>query len=182
MNVKGLSGAETKSNPLHKKNPDVGSKTVLYGPVIYVEQDDAVTFKDNEEVQCHAISTLRNLAASSEKNKGEIVKAGAVDSIQDLVLDAPINVQSEMTACVAVLALSGTNCNTSGYFRAHSNVYNFLDELKSQLLDMGICKVLIPLTKSPSIEVQGNSAAALGNLSSKGMCYTIISVYTFTYT
>lgn len=33
---------------------------------------------------------------------------------------------------------------------------------------MGICKALIPLTKSPSIEVQGNSAAALGNLSSKG--------------
>jgi hypothetical protein len=28
--------------------------------------------------------------------------------------------------------------------------------------------VLIPLTASESIEVQGNSAAALGNLSSKG--------------
>ncbi|KAI5124608.1 hypothetical protein M0805_004218 [Coniferiporia weirii] len=104
-------------------------------------------FKDNEEVQCHAISTLRNLAASSEKNKGQIVKAGAVQQIKELVLEAPLNVQSEMTACVAVLALS--------------------DDLKSQLLDMGICKVLIPLTKSSSIEVQGNSAAALGNLSSK---------------
>lgn len=33
---------------------------------------------------------------------------------------------------------------------------------------MGICEVLIPLTNSPSVEVQGNSAAALGNLSSKG--------------
>ena len=33
---------------------------------------------------------------------------------------------------------------------------------------MGICEVLIPLTNSPSTEVQGNSAAALGNLSSKG--------------
>lgn len=43
-----------------------------------------------------------------------------------------------------------------------------IDDLKSQLLDMGICKVLIPLTRSSSIEVQGNSAAALGNLSSKG--------------
>ena len=32
---------------------------------------------------------------------------------------------------------------------------------------MGICDVLIPLTASPSVEVQGNSAAALGNLSSK---------------
>lgn len=42
------------------------------------------------------------------------------------------------------------------------------DELKGQLLEMGICEVLIPLTNSPSTEVQGNSAAALGNLSSKG--------------
>ena len=45
----------------------------------------------------------------------------------------------------------------------------FVDELKPQLLEMGICEVLIPLTNSPSVEVQGNSAAALGNLSSKGM-------------
>ena len=64
-------------------------------------------FKDNEEVQCHAISTLRNLAASSEKNKLAIVKAGAVQSIKELVLEVPMNVQSEMTACIAVLALSG---------------------------------------------------------------------------
>ncbi|KAG9105879.1 Vacuolar protein 8, partial [Ceratobasidium sp. 392] len=35
------------------------------------------------------------------------------------------------------------------------------------LLELGICEVLIPLTNSPSVEVQGNSAAALGNLSSK---------------
>lgn len=45
----------------------------------------------------------------------------------------------------------------------------FPDELKQQLLEMGICEVLIPLTNSPSSEVQGNSAAALGNLSSKGV-------------
>lgn len=67
-----------------------------------------LSFKDNEEVQCHAISTLRNLAASSEKNKTAIVKAGAIESIKELVLQVPMNVQSEMTACVAVLALSGT--------------------------------------------------------------------------
>lgn len=46
----------------------------------------------------------------------------------------------------------------------------FSDDLKSQLLEMGICDVLIPLTDSPSLEVQGNSAAALGNLSMKGKC------------
>jgi vacuolar protein 8 len=66
-----------------------------------------LSFEENEEVQCHAISTLRNLAASSEKNKGQIIKAGAVAKIKELVLNVPLNVQSEMTACVAVLALSG---------------------------------------------------------------------------
>ena len=50
-----------------------------------------------------------------------------------------------------------------------SGITGFTDELKGQLLEMGICEVLIPLTNSPSSEVQGNSAAALGNLSSKGM-------------
>jgi vacuolar protein 8 len=40
---------------------------------------------------------------------------------------------------------------------------------------MGICEVLIPLTNSPSSEVQGNSAAALGNLSSKGAWFDMNS-------
>jgi vacuolar protein 8 len=108
---------------------------------------DLLAFDGNEEIQCHAISTLRNLAASSERNKRAIVEAGAVARIRDLVLVLPVSVQSEMTAAVAVLALS--------------------DELKPQLLKMGICTVLIPLTNSESFEVQGNSAAAIGNLSSK---------------
>jgi len=63
-----------------------------------------------------------------------------------------LSVQSEMTACVAVLALS--------------------DELKPRLLKLDICQVLLPLTNSLSVEVQGNSAAALGNLSSKVQDYT----------
>ena len=48
---------------------------------------------------------------------------------------------------------------------------------------MGICEVLIPLTDSPSSEVQGNSAAALGNLSSKGApsrcssCVVVTDIY-----
>ena len=51
-----------------------------------------------------------------------------------------------------------------------------VDELKGQLLEMGICEVLIPLTNSPSSEVQGNSAAALGNLSSKGSFRSLCSL------
>jgi vacuolar protein 8 len=112
---------------------------------------------DNEEIQCHAISTLRNLAASSDRNKELVLEAGAVQKCKELVLKVPLSVQSEMTAAIAVLALS--------------------DELKSKLLSLGVFDVLIPLTNSDSIEVQGNSAAALGNLSSKGTFFasTIIT-------
>lgn len=110
---------------------------------------DLLGSTDNEEIQCHAISTLRNLAASSDRNKALVLEAGAVQKCKQLVLDVPVAVQSEMTAAIAVLALS--------------------DELKTHLLDLGVFDVLIPLTQSTSIEVQGNSAAALGNLSSKGI-------------
>ncbi|KAL0950676.1 hypothetical protein HGRIS_007460 [Hohenbuehelia grisea] len=136
------SAACVRNVSIHPQNESPIIESGFLQPLI-----NLLSFKENEEVQCHAISTLRNLAASSEKNKTAIVKAGAVQSIKELVLNVPMNVQSEMTACVAVLALS--------------------DDLKGQLLEMGICEVLIPLTNSPSSEVQGNSAAALGNLSSK---------------
>ncbi|EGY18930.1 hypothetical protein VD0002_g681 [Verticillium dahliae] len=114
---------------------------------------DLLGSTDNEEIQCHAISTLRNLAASSDRNKALVLEAGAVQKCKQLVLDVPVTVQSEMTAAIAVLALS--------------------DELKSHLLNLGVFAVLIPLTSSPSIEVQGNSAAALGNLSSKVGDYSV---------
>ena len=109
---------------------------------------DLLGSTDNEEIQCHAISTLRNLAASSDRNKQLVLDAGAVQKCKELVLNVPLSVQSEMTAAIAVLALS--------------------DDLKPHLLNLGVFDVLIPLTESESIEVQGNSAAALGNLSSKG--------------
>jgi vacuolar protein 8 len=105
-------------------------------------------YPDNEEIQCHAISTLRNLAASSDKNKELVLQAGAVTKCVELVLNVSQQVQSEMTAAIAVLALS--------------------DDLKPRLLDLGVLDCLIPLTESENVEVQGNSAAALGNLSSKG--------------
>ncbi len=96
------SAACVRNVSIHPSNESPIIEAGFLEPLIHL-----LGFKDNEEVQCHAISTLRNLAASSEKNKGQIVKAGAVQQIKDLVLEAPLNVQSEMTACVAVLALSG---------------------------------------------------------------------------
>lgn len=116
---------------------------------------DLLGSTENDEIQCHAISTLRNLAASSDKNKQLVLEAGAVQKCKQLVLNVRLPVQSEMTAAIAVLALS--------------------EELKPHLLNLGVFDVLIPLTESDSIEVQGNSAAALGNLSSKGKIQTTSS-------
>ncbi|RSM05624.1 Vacuolar protein 8 [Fusarium oligoseptatum] len=115
---------------IHPMNESPIIETNFLKPLV-----DLLGSTDNEEIQCHAISTLRNLAASSDRNKALVLDAGA------------------MTAAIAVLALS--------------------DDLKSHLLNLGVCAVLIPLTHSPSIEVQGNSAAALGNLSSKVGDYSI---------
>lgn len=112
---------------------------------------ELLAYDDNEEIQCHAISTLRNLAASSERNKRAIVEAGAVERIKTLINKVPASVQTEMTAAIAVLALS--------------------DDLKQRLLSMGILEVLVELTSSSNMEVEGNSAAAIGNLSSKGKYY-----------
>lgn len=114
---------------------------------------ELLSYDDNEEIQCHAISTLRNLAASSERNRKAIVEAGAVERIRTLIHRVPASVQTEMTAAIAVLALS--------------------DELKPQLLSMSILQVLVPLTASTKMEVQRNSAAAIGNLSSKGMAFSL---------
>jgi vacuolar protein 8 len=109
---------------------------------------ELLSYSDSEEIQCHAISTLRNLAASSERNKRAIVEAGAVERIKHLINQVPISVKTEMTAAIAVLALS--------------------DDLKPRLLYMGVLEVLVPMTMFDNSEVQGNSAAAIGNLSSKG--------------
>ncbi|CAO3646431.1 unnamed protein product [Mucor fragilis] len=113
---------------------------------------ELLSYDDNEEIQCHAISTLRNLAASSERNKRAIVEAGAVERIKHLIKQVPVSVKTEMTAAIAVLALS--------------------EELKLRLLYMGVLEILVPMTQYNHLEVQGNAAAAIGNLSSKVKDYT----------
>lgn len=115
---------------------------------------DLVDYTDNPEIQCHTVSSLRNLAASSDRNRKALVEAGAIDKCMKIVLTSPESVQSEISACFAILALA--------------------DNLKSKLLELGILDVLIPLTKSQNPEVCGNSAAALANLCSRIDDYSVI--------
>jgi glutamyl-tRNA synthetase len=37
--------------PKHKKNPEVGEKKTVYSSNILIDQEDAVSFEDNEEVR-----------------------------------------------------------------------------------------------------------------------------------
>ena len=52
VNVVGRESEEVEvlSKPLHKKNPDVGEKKQVYSSQLLMEQEDAVSFGDNEEV------------------------------------------------------------------------------------------------------------------------------------
>ncbi|KAK7037996.1 putative glutamate--tRNA ligase, cytoplasmic [Favolaschia claudopus] len=46
----GPTSPEVKALPKHKKNPDVGEKKTVYTSAILVEQEDAVSFEDQEEI------------------------------------------------------------------------------------------------------------------------------------
>lgn len=57
-----VEGRETEdyvveAKPLHKKNADVGEKKLVYASKLIMEQEDALSFGDNEEVsyQKHSI-------------------------------------------------------------------------------------------------------------------------------
>jgi len=51
VTIKGAPASpEVKTLPKHKKNPDVGEKKTVYTSNILVEQEDAQSFEDQEEV------------------------------------------------------------------------------------------------------------------------------------
>ena len=100
------------------------------------------------------------MAASSDRNKRALLDVHAVERCIN-VLDRKrkaYSVESEITAFFAVLAMS--------------------DELKRNLLELGLLDVLVPLTSSENVGVQGNSAAAISNLSSTGMNLEVRKVKT----
>jgi len=86
------SSACVRNVSIHPQNELPIIKSGFLQPLVNI-----LSFKDNEYIQIHAFSTLRNLAASSEMNKIAIVKAGVVHSIKEHVLDVSVNIQSAMT-------------------------------------------------------------------------------------
>lgn len=128
---------------IHPQNEALIIKTGFLEPLIYL-----LNFKESEEIQCHAISALRNLAAASPKTRLLFFSLGCVSECCKIANSSPESVQSEISATFAILAL---------------------DEVtKLKLLkETNILEVLIPMTFISNPEVSGNAAATLANLCSR---------------
>jgi glutamyl-tRNA synthetase len=52
VEVKGrdTDSVDVQAKPLHKKNPEIGTKQLVYSSNLIMEQEDAASFGDNEEV------------------------------------------------------------------------------------------------------------------------------------
>lgn len=74
--MRGAPAPYTENKPKHGKNPAVGMKKVVYSPSIVLEQEDARSFKQDEEI------TLMNWGNAIVR---EIKKSG--DTVTELVLD-----------------------------------------------------------------------------------------------
>ncbi|WVO15567.1 glutamate-tRNA ligase [Cryptococcus depauperatus] len=67
---------ELVAKPLHKKNPEVGEKEMVFSSKILFEQEDAKTFGDNEEITAmdwgNAFVTKKQLSSSGDVEKLEL--------------------------------------------------------------------------------------------------------------
>jgi glutamyl-tRNA synthetase len=62
VEVKGreTEGVDVQTKPLHKKDAAIGNKQLVYSSNLIMEQEDAASFGDNEEVSLHTSYVGRN--------------------------------------------------------------------------------------------------------------------------
>ncbi|KAG8899848.1 hypothetical protein FRB99_006405 [Tulasnella sp. 403] len=102
VTIEGAGAVEVKTLPLHKKNPDVGEKSTVYGPDIYLEQEDAASLEDNEEV---TLMDWGNAIVKSKTTSG----SGVVESITvTLHLEGDFKKTKKKLTWLAVESLSNT--------------------------------------------------------------------------
>lgn len=63
--IKGAPPTHEKAVPKHKKNLELGNKTTVYDSTVYLEQEDAKSFADNEEVRCLSLLHAKRESASN---------------------------------------------------------------------------------------------------------------------
>jgi tRNA synthetases class I (E and Q), anti-codon binding domain len=59
-----------KTLPKHKKNPEVGEKKTVYASSVLIDQDDALSFEDNEEVYWFSLTHRPYSRAESDHPHG----------------------------------------------------------------------------------------------------------------
>lgn len=108
-----------------------------------------ITQSGNVEVQCHVISSLRNLVANNDADKTEFAKAGLFDHMKDVISDPQTSdmVMGEMVAALSVFVLD--------------------ESLWTYIMEGGFLELLVPLTHSPIIELQYNACATISSLAAK---------------
>ncbi|KAI8871153.1 ARM repeat-containing protein [Ramicandelaber brevisporus] len=105
---------------------------------------------ESEELQGHAICTIRNIAAASE-NKEAVAHAGAIEAI---VQSMPHSSEASVVEMAAVLAILG-----------------HYEEHRAQMLTAGALNVLLPLTLSDNPDIASNCGATVCSLSTQARSY-----------
>jgi len=74
--VGGPSEAEVRAMPKHKKNPELGEKQTVFGSGVYIDQADAVTFEEGEEI------TLMDWGNAFVESLTRDAQTGAITDLQ----------------------------------------------------------------------------------------------------
>ena len=91
---------EVKELPKHKKNADVGFKKTVFSSSILVEQEDAASFEDNEEVTLSADFHCRRLKLS-------VIKITLMDWGNAIIRTKSLGPSGDVTAIEADIFLEG---------------------------------------------------------------------------
>jgi glutamyl-tRNA synthetase len=77
--VGGPTNEIVKKLPKHKKSPDVGDKNTVFSSSLWIEQEDAMSFEDNEEVgessYCSSVAYLRFYTTDYFDGLGQCIRA-----------------------------------------------------------------------------------------------------------
>ncbi|KAJ2837016.1 Vacuolar protein 8 [Coemansia erecta] len=111
---------------------------------------DLVPQADQPELQCHAIATIRNLAANNGSDKQAFIDAGLFDRFRMALesTDAQPQVLCELAAAFSVFALN--------------------DQLWRPVVELGMCHLLVRLLRCGHTDTEYNACLAIGSLAGKG--------------
>ncbi|KAL7749197.1 c-5 sterol desaturase [Sorochytrium milnesiophthora] len=148
-----------------------------------------ITYELVDEVQYHAISSLRNLVASSDENKLTVLAAGFVRTMRDLItrdlkMRADLTDRSNVMAVWQQTGVKPLSDMVMGELCAVAAVIATDADCKQKLLHeygavvhtlMSVASTSLAEDESDSglLDVQGNAVAALANFASQARNYTI---------